>query len=289
VKNQLLILAALWGCALLPLRANLLTDGDFSTLPGSGTGTAVTTLADGNFKYVPAGGTTSNVGGTGGWTFQNITDAPNSAIYIIDTQKAYSENWIPPAAAANTNGYTVQLDTISTSQTWTTGNAIYQTVAVTSGDAYALTFSINTESGNGKGQISDGDVMVTNATITNSTGSSGTILTGSSTNHNALNYGDVTGYQYAVNTSGAPNTGGTALTWATYTLDFTATSNSIQIALADDPTSTGNSNSNISLENINLVAVPEPREWSLLVLLAIGGLVAVQKVTNRFRSQPVSA
>lgn len=115
--------------------------------------------------------------------------------------------------------------------------------------------------------------MITNATITNPGGASNVILTSDLANLNAATYGNITGYQYQVDTSALPN-GGDATTWQTYTIDFTATSSSILLTLADDPIST---NSNISIASISLATVPEPKDWAVLMFLGVGLLVAVRK------------
>jgi hypothetical protein len=288
MKKPFLFIAYALGLMILPARANLFIDGDFSTLPGSGS--TAPTQYSGNadtYQYLaePTGGgptgSVTNVGGTGGWTFYNASGAGFSAVNLEPTLTTTAMPWIPVAnTTANPNGYVVQLDTIAhsadahTPPTFKTGNAISQVVSVTVGQLYSLTFSINTENGTGKAGTSYADVMITNATIGSTTGSSGTITTGNANNKNALTYGNVTGYQYSVTTTGA---GGTASNWATYTLTFTATSTTAQVTFADD-TLDCESNSNIALEGLNLVVVPEPRQWALMVLMGVGILVFFRKL-----------
>jgi len=274
---------------------NLLIDAGFNVNPGSGTaGTVTEQGTSGSYQYVVTtggvtanGGLSTNVGGAGGWSFQNggalagSTPQNNSAIYVVYSPTS-PDGWVPPAGASNTTGYVVQLDTISTLASWKTGNAIYQTVNVTSGQAYQLSFEVNTESGAGKSNLSAADVMLTNANITNTGGSEATILTTNPTNLNALSYGDVTGYQYTANTTSQAN-GATAATWTTYNVDFTATSSTVQLNFADDPIST---NSNIAVEDLSITAVPESRAWTWMVILGVGALIFGRKMRLRL-SKPI--
>lgn len=267
-------------------QANLLVDGDFSSLPATSVsndpypgGSATPSIQSNgttktSFAYVQGSGTVTGIGGAGGWTAYNGTSAANSAVYFENTVGNTSQTWIPGAdLTANPNGYVVQLDTISTPQAWTTGNALAQTVTVTAGQDYALTFSINTESGGGKANTSGADIMITNAGSFKAPTATTTISSaGTASNSNAHTYGGVTGYQYTVTTTG---NGATATSWDTYTIDFTATSNSTTIYLADDPIS---ANSNISLEAVSLVTVPEPRREALLLLLGVAGLVTARRL-----------
>jgi hypothetical protein len=276
----------------LPGRAQLLIDGDFSVNPGSGTivpadsTPAINSLGGGTYQYDTTKGETTGVGGTGGWTFESGgtasgTTQANSAIYVVATAGSPREaNWVPNASAASPTGYVAQLDTISTVASWSTGNAIYQTVTVTVGQTYALSFYVNTETGGGKSNDSAADVIVTNATILSTGGASDTVLTSGTTQTggvadlNAQKYGGVTGYQYSVNTSALAN-GSTSATWVGYTMTFTATGTTTQIAFADDPIS---ANSNIALEEISLTTVPEPRAWGLILLVGVGLLVASRRL-----------
>ena len=296
MKPRFLLLILASGLVILPGRADLLIDGDFSTSPGSGSPAPSTAEGAGTYQYVvsPTGGggagtTSTNIGGTGGWTATDGSGAGLSAVNLEDTLTSTGLSWVPTASAANTNGYVIQLDTVAhtadagnpATTGFTTGDAISQTVTVTAGQLYSLTFSINTEAGAAKAATAYADVMITNATIVSPGGNSGTVLTSNATNLNALTYGDVTGLQYTVTTTAAGG-GGTATTWDTYTLTFTANSTgSSELTFADD-TLDNVANSNIALEDIDLVAaVPEPREGALLVLLGLGVLVIVRKLRAR--------
>lgn len=295
--KSLLLGILVWGLVMLPSRANLLVDGDFSTLPGSGSPAPSTAQGTDTYQYVlspnlggGAGSTATNVGGAGGWTFTDGSGAGLSAVNLKDTLTATGMTWVPDASASNTNGYVIQLDTVAhgydagnpATTGYKTGDAITQNVSVTAGQLYSLTFSINTEAGASKAATAYADVMITNATIVSPGGNSGTVLTSNANNLNALTYGNVTGYQYGVTTT-AGGGGGTATSWVTYTLTFTADSTGIsQLTLADD-TLNNITNSNIAIENVNFLAVvPEPREWSLLILFGLGFLVLVRKVRAHF-------
>lgn len=117
-------------------RADLLIDGDFSAEPPGGA--PAPTGSTGNWTYVHGSGTSTGIGGA--WTFINGSSAGNSAVYLVDKNTNTAQDWIPNAAASNTNGYVVQLDTISAAGPWTTGNAAQQTVSVTAGQDYHSPF-----------------------------------------------------------------------------------------------------------------------------------------------------
>ena len=270
----------------LPGRAqNLFVDGDFSVNPGTGTAlpadpSTITNQGSGSYQYDSNTGVVTGVGGTGGWTFvsgsfYSGTTQEGSGIYL-DNTAANPNSWVPAASAGNTNGYVVQLDTVNTPGSWTAGNGIQQSLATVSGQTYQISFSINTEAGDGKEGTSAIDLMITNGTIVNNGGAASTVLTTSATNLNAKSYGDVTGYQYTVTTTG---TGGSSTTWQTYTMTFTADSTSSEVSFADDPLS---DNSNISLELISAVAVPEPREYALVMLLVVAALI-LPRMVRRYR------
>lgn len=210
--------------SLAPARANLLTNGNFEN-PGA-------TLTTGNV----------NVAGTSnltGWT-ATAGNGSNPGVYYAANGGA---GWIPDAQSGS---YCVQLDSTSTSASWTAGSSISQTFNISQAGTYQLSFWINTEVGTGKGGTSAVDVTLSNSGLLGLGILQNTVLNG---------------VKYTV-TNSADVTRGDAL-WQNYTVNFTVNSNQLsnyKLTFADDPSS---GNSNVSVDNVSVELVPEFSHWAV--------------------------
>ena len=160
-----------------------------------------------------------------GWT-SSISTQPGAANYLSTTNS--SANWIPDPFAGN---YSVQLDSSQTTGAYAGGNSLSQTISLTSGTQYHLTFCMSAEAARG---------VATTATLN-------VILNGGGFSNFTTTF-----------TASAPGTDTKATTpWMLQTLDFTpTTTGNITLTFQDIYTPNGTS-SNASLDNVDLVAVPE--------------------------------
>lgn len=193
-------------------------------------------IINGSFELVgpppgsPASTYTTNYAAIGtntlyGWT-SSISTQPGAANYLSTTNS--SANWIPDPFAGN---YSVQLDSSQTTGAYAGGNSLSQTLSLTSGVTYHLTFYMSAEAARGVATTSTLNVILNGGGFSNFT---------------------------TTFTASAPGTDTKATTdWVFQTLDFTPTATgNITLTFQDIYTPNGTS-SNASLDNVDLVIVPE--------------------------------
>lgn len=203
---------------------NLLTNGDFENI-------GTITLNNG-YAAVGSGGLIP------GWTTVAGT-AANANVYVATANSGAT--WIPNPQSGT---YSIQLDSTS-NDALQTSSSISQTLKVTSGQSYLLSFWFNTE-------------VKANLTSIIQTTLSGAF---SSTN------------TYSTTASSAVTQGNAV--WVHVTETFTATRNgNLTILFSDISTS----DSNASLDNVSLTLVPEP-------VTCIAGAFALGLVGWRVRSR----
>ena len=218
-----------------PARANLIQNPSFENTGATGV-TPTTAVAVGAGNQIP------------GWT-TTVSDAPGADNYIAGINQTV-DNWIPPASQGN---YCVQLDGIAGPGTYTVGNSIYQAVNLTANTNYSLTFDYRGEA-----------VQQTQAAFVNvyvSLDSKGNVPQNPTSSFYivAMNF-------QTPNANGNPDT-----SWSQAVLNFNTGSNSglirftFMTASGTSVNITGGSDDNdASLDNFNLVAVPEFSHWAVL-------------------------
>ena len=213
-----LLLFCLTTIAISPVASgNLIVNGDFELVgpaPGSPASTFTTNYAaiSANTLY--------------GWT-SAISTEPGAANYLSTANS--SANWIPNPF---TGSYSMQLDSSTTTNAYAGGNSLSQTISLTSGTQYHLTFYMSAEAARGVATTSTLNVILNGGGFSNFT---------------------------TTFTASAPGTDTKATTgdWVLQTLDFTVTvTGNVTLTFQDIYTPNGTS-SNASLDNVDLVAVPE--------------------------------
>jgi hypothetical protein len=193
-------------------------------------------IINGSFEFVgpgpgnPASTYTTNYAAIGtntlyGWT-SSVSSEPGAANYLSAANS--SANWIPNPFAGN---YSMQLDSSQTTGAYAGGNSLSQTVSLTSGSQYHLSFYMSAEAARG--------------------------VTTTSTLNVILNGGGFSNFTTTF-TASAPGTDTKATTpWVLQTLDFTCTTTGdVTLTFRDIYTPNGTS-SNASVDNISLDVVPE--------------------------------
>jgi hypothetical protein len=214
---RLLLSCVLSLASLQVASANLIVNGSFE-LVGSAPGSPASTFTT---DYAAIGANTLY-----GWT-SAITAEPAAGNYLSTANSTAS--WIPNPFAGN---YSMQLDSSTTSNPYAGGNSLSQTISLTSGLQYQLTFYMSAEAARG--------------------------VATSSTLNVILNGGGFSNFTTAF-TASAPGTDTKATTadWVLQTLIFTPTvSGSVTLTFQDIYTA-NNTSSNASLDNIDLSVVPE--------------------------------
>lgn len=228
----LLLAGTLWFVGLQRVGAqNLLTNGDFSNI-------GTVTLNNG-YAAVGSGGLIP------GWTTQ-IGSANGANVYVATANSgAY---WIPNPQSGP---YSIQLDSTSNTGLGTVPSSISQTVTVTAGQTYLLSYWFTTE------------VKANLTTILQTT------LSGAFSNVSTHS------------TTAGPSITQSSAVWIHVTQTFTATtSGNLTIRFADISTS----DSNASIDNISLTVIPEPAAYA-------AGALALGYLGFRLRRQrlkPVS-
>lgn len=196
---------------------NLIINGSFE-LVGSAPGSPASTFTT---DYAAVGANTLY-----GWT-SAITAEPNAANYLSTTNS--SANWIPNPFAGN---YSMQLDSSTTANAYAGGNSLSQTISLTSGVQYQLTFYMSAEAARGVATTSTLNVIL-----------------------NGGGFGNFT----TAFTAGAPgnDTKATTADWVLKTLTFTPTVTGAVSVTFQDIFVANSTSSNASLDNIDLEVVPE--------------------------------
>jgi hypothetical protein len=216
-------------------KANLIQNPGFENTGATGV-TPTTAVAVGAGTQIP------------GWT-TTVSDAPGADNYIAGTNQTV-DNWIPPAFEGN---YCVQLDSVAGTGTYTVGNSIYQAVNLTANTNYSLTFNYRSEA------VQQSQAAFVNVYV--SLDSKGNVP------QNPTNSFYIVAMNFQTpNANGNPDT-----SWSQATLNFNTGSNSglirftFMTASGTSVNITGGSDDNdVSLDNFNLVAVPEFSHWAVL-------------------------
>jgi Protein of unknown function (DUF642) len=200
-----------------PASANLFVNGDFELVgpaPGSPASTYTTDYAAISTNTLT------------GWT-SSVDTVAGAGNYI--STAGSSADWIPNPISGN---YCIQLDSSQTTDLYTVGNSVSQTVNLTAGLAYQLTFYMSAEAARGQPVTSKLDVILNGSGFTNFT-----------TEFTASRPGN--------------DTKATMSDWIFQTLNFTATtSGAVNFTFLDMYVANGTS-SNSALDNIDLSVVPE--------------------------------
>jgi hypothetical protein len=219
---------------------NLLVNGDFES-PGAAYTTDHAAIASNTLP-----GWTSTIGnGTGAANYYNATNS--------------TADWIPNPHGGN---YCVQLDSSTDAAFYSVGGAISQTVSLTANTPYVLSFYMSAEvrtfdvNNNRVGCTSQIDVILNG---------------GGFANQNMIN--PVTGTTGFLASWTGADKANPEPSWVQWTLTFTPTvSGNLTITLQDVWVNNPSS-SNASLDDIDLVAVPEMTHW--IVCPAFAALVLV--------------
>lgn len=210
--------------------ANLIVNGSFES-PGAAYTSDYAAIAS---NTLPSW--TSTVGnGTGP---ANYLSALNSSAY-----------WIPNPQSGS---YCVQLDSSDTAAFYSTGASLSQTVALTAGVSYLLTFYMSAET-NGAGTPVTSQINV--------------ILNGGGfANQNMVNPATgTTGFQASWSGAAKANP---EPSWVQWGLTFTPTVTGNVTIKFQDVWVNNSVSSNSSLDNIDLSVVPEMTHWSIFALFA---------------------
>jgi hypothetical protein len=227
-------------------------------------------IINGSFEFVgsapgsPASGFTTDYAAVGpntlyGWT-SAITAEPSAANYLSAANS--TANWIPNPFAGS---YSMQLDSSTTPGAYAGGNSLSQTVSLTSGVQYQLTFYMSAEAARGQATTSTLNVILNGGGFSNFTNSF---------------------------TASAPGTDTKATTadWVLQTLTFTCTvTGNVTLTFQDIYVPNGTS-SNSSLDNVDLEVVPEiPNGIAVgafcFALLAMRRLGAYRLIPARLRAR----
>jgi hypothetical protein len=197
--------------------ANLIVNGDFELVgpaPGSPASTYTTDYAALSTNTLT------------GWT-SSVDTVVGAGNYI--SAAGSRADWIPNPISGN---YCIQLDSSQTTDLYAVGNSVSQTVNLTAGLAYQLTFYMSAEAARGQPVTSKLDVILNGGGFTNF-----------ATEFAATRPGD--------------DTKTTMSGWILQTLNFTATtSGAVNFTFLDIYVANGTS-SNSALDNIDLSVVPE--------------------------------
>jgi hypothetical protein len=196
---------------------NLIVNGSFE-LVGSAPGSPASTFTT-NYAAISANTLY-------GWT-SAISAEPGAANYLSTVNS--TANWIPNPFLGN---YSMQLDSSQTTNAFAGGNSLSQTISLTAGTQYHLSFYMSAEAARGVATTSTLNVI--------------------------LNGGGFSNFTSAFTASAPGNdTKATTADWVLQTLDFTVTATgSVTLTFQDIYTPNGTS-SNASLDNITLDVVPE--------------------------------
>ena len=214
-------------------------------LVGTGVQAHANLLVNGSFESPGASLTTNytNIGNNGvsSWTTQ-VSNGPAGTGSVFYAATGNTASWLPNASNGN---YFVQLD--STNQccgNYTVGSSIAQSLSVTQGVTYRLTFDINNEVGG--------------------SGASQVLLSFAGQGYHTANDQAFTISQTSGNGTTKANT-----LWSNESYTFTAVATGLTtVKFTDGP----GCNNNVSLDNVSLDVVPEFSHWA--VFAAFGLLVA---------------
>ena len=214
---RLLLSCVLSLASLQVASGNLIVNGSFE-LVGSAPGSPASTFTT---DYAAVAANTLY-----GWT-SAITAEPGAGNYLSTVNS--TANWIPNPFAGS---YSMQLDSSTTSNSYAGGNSLSQTISLTSGLQYQLTFYMSAEAARG--------------------------VATSSTLNVILNGGGFSNFTTAF-TANAPGTDTKATTadWVLQTLNFTPTVSGAVTLTFQDIYVVNSTSSNASLDNIDLAVVPE--------------------------------
>lgn len=217
----------IWILAAQSASANLFVNGDFELVgpaPGSPASTYTTDYAAISTNTLT------------GWT-STVNTTPGAATYL--SSAGSSADWIPDPISGN---YSIQLDSSQTPDLYTLGNSISQTVNLTAGLAYQLTFYMSAEAARGQPVTSNLNVILNGAGFTNF----------------------ITAFTA---TRPGNDTKATMSGWILQTLNFTATtSGDVNFTFLDVYVPNGTS-TNSSLDNLNLAIVPEFSNGAIVTAL----------------------
>jgi len=217
----------LWIVSTHSVSANLFVNGDFE-LVGPAPGNPASTYTT-NYAAISPDTLT-------GWT-STVNPTPGAATYL--STAGSSADWIPDPISGN---YSIQLDSSTTPDLYTLGNSISQTVNLTAGLAYQLTFYMSAEAARGQPVTSNLNVILNGAGFTNFTTA------------------------FMVTRPGT-DTKATMSGWILQTLNFTATtSGDVNFTFLDVYVPNGTS-TNSSLDNLNLAVVPEFSNGAIVTAL----------------------
>jgi hypothetical protein len=207
--------------------ANLIVNGDFELVgpaPGSPASTYTTDYAAISTNTLT------------GWT-SSVDTVVNAANYLSATGS--SASWIPDPSSGN---YCIQLDSSQTTDLYAVGNSVSQTVNLTAGLAYQLTFYMSAEAARGQPVTSKLDVILNGGGFSNFT-----------TEFTATRPGN--------------DTKTTMSGWILQTLNFTAaTSGAVNFTFLDTYVANATS-SNSALDNIDLTVLPEFSNGTIVTAL----------------------
>jgi Protein of unknown function (DUF642) len=230
--------------AATPAKGNLFQNPSFENTGTTGV-TATTAVAVGAGNQIPDWITT-------------IGTSSGTNNYIAGNSQT-TNNWIPPASEGI---FSVQLDSIAGTGSYTVGNSIYQAVNLAANTNYSLTFDYRSEA------VQQTQAAFVNAYV--SLDSKGNVP------QNPTNSFYIVAQNFQTpNANGNPDT-----SWSHATLDFNTGSNSGLIRFTFMTASgtsvnntTGSDDNDVSLDNFNLVVVvPEFNHWAVtpaFCLLAI--------------------
>jgi hypothetical protein len=240
-----------------PANGNLIQNPSFEDTGTTGV-TPTTAVAVGAGSQIP------------GWT-TTLSGASGADNYIAGTNQT-GDNWIPPASDGN---YSVQLDSIAGTGNYTVGNSIYQAVNLTANTSYSLTFDFRGES------VQQAQQAFLNAYV--SLDSKGNVPQ----NASSLFYIAAANFQ-TPNSNGNPDS-----LWSHATLTFNTGSNSglirftfMTVGGTSVDNTGGTDDNDISLDNFNLVVVPEYTHWAVwpvfgLLVIGLHARERIGSVTQR--------
>jgi hypothetical protein len=232
---------------------------------------AANLLVNGDFES-PGAAFTANYGPIAANTIPGWTSAVGNGIGPANYYNANNSTaiWIPNPQSGN---YSVQIDSSTEAlPAYTVGGSLSQTVSLTAGVPYVLSFYISAE----VDTVDINGVQVATTTQVN------VLLNGGGfANQNMVNpTTGSTGFQATWN--GAPKAD-PELSWVQYSLSFTPTATGNVTIQFQDVWVNNAASSNASLDNIDLQAVPEMTHWSIFT--AFAAITALSSVWHRKRKR----
>ena len=186
-----------------------------------------------------------------GWT-STVGTEPNAANYL--STAGSSAAWIPDPFDGN---YSVQLDSSTTTNPYSSNNSQSQTVTLTANVTYHLTFYMSAEAARGQPTTSTLDVILNGGGFSNSTSEFQASRTGSDTKS-------------------------TISQWYLETLDFTPTASGPVTLTFQDIFTVNGTSSNASLDDVILIAVA-PEVPNGLVVAAFCAMFILWQYRGRIR------